>query len=60
MFVGDREENTSISEDLALDHTEVQFKVSPIPGEQHVYDSDPRTEGHRRKICGLEFSILSK
>ena len=37
MFVGDREENTSISEDLALDYTEVHFKISPSPGEQHLY-----------------------
>ena len=37
IVVGDREENTSISEDLALDHTEVHFKVSSTPGEQHLY-----------------------
>ena len=37
IFVGDREENASISEDLALDHKEVHFKVSPTPGEQHLY-----------------------
>ena len=33
----DREKNTSISEDLALDYTKVHFKISPSPGEQNLY-----------------------
>lgn len=37
MFVGDREQNTDISEYLALDHTTVHLKVSPAPGKQHLY-----------------------
>lgn len=36
MFIGSREENTSVSEYLVLDHTVVHVKQSTTPGKQHL------------------------